>query len=69
VVRTLLDWWDAVELWLTQLSFPVQVLLATLILLPACWAASALVDRGVDRVLAAVAGRRPPAAPAPPEIE
>ena len=33
MLRDLLDWWDGVELWLTQLSFPFQVLLAVLVLL------------------------------------
>ena len=28
VVRALADWWDAVELWLTQLPFGFQVVLA-----------------------------------------
>jgi hypothetical protein len=67
VLRALLDWWDGVELWLTQLSFPMQVLLATVILLPGCWAAAALVDRGVDRVLAALGGRRSGSTDAPPD--
>jgi hypothetical protein len=66
VLRDLLDWWDGVELWLTQLSFPFQVLLAVLVLLPGCWLAAAGVDRLVDRVLAALAARR--SAPAEPPV-
>jgi hypothetical protein len=58
VLRALLDWWDGVELWLTSLSFPLQVLLAVLVVLPGCWLAAALVDNGVGRVLGAVAARR-----------
>jgi hypothetical protein len=58
VVRALLDWWDGVELWLTQLSFPLQVLLAVLVLIPGCWLASALIDRTVGAVLGAVSTRR-----------
>lgn len=45
------DRWDALELWLTQLAFPIQVLLAIVVLLPLCWGTAAVVDRGVDRVL------------------
>jgi hypothetical protein len=45
VARAVADWWDAVELWLTQLAFPFQVLIAVLVLLPACWGAAALIDR------------------------
>jgi hypothetical protein len=58
VLRAVLDWWDGVELWLTQLAFPLQVLLAVLVLLPGCWFAAALVDRVVDGVVAAWAARR-----------
>ncbi|HZG90061.1 MAG TPA: hypothetical protein VEZ42_07590 [Pseudonocardia sp.] len=66
MVRTLLDWWDGFELWLTQLSFPVQVVLATLVLLPGCWLAAALIDRGVERVVGAVAARRASPGPTTP---
>ena len=45
VARAVADWWDAVELWLTQLPFPLQVLLAVLVLLPACWGGAAALDR------------------------
>lgn len=58
VLRALANWWDAVELWLTQLAFPLQVLVAAVVLLPLCWAAAALLDRGVDAVLARWARRR-----------
>jgi elongation factor P--beta-lysine ligase len=50
-VRAVLDSWDAFELWLTQLAFPLQVLLALVVLLPLCWGTAAGVDRLVDRVL------------------
>nr|WP_211176801.1 hypothetical protein [Pseudonocardia acidicola] len=46
------DWWDAIELWVTQLAFPFQVVLAILVLLPLCWAAAGLLDRGVDAAVA-----------------
>jgi hypothetical protein len=58
VLRAVLDWWDGVELWLTQLAFPLQVLLATVVLLPLCWLAAAAIDRGVGWLLDAVGSRR-----------
>jgi len=57
VVRAIADWWDAVELWLTQLAFPFQVALAIVIGLPLCWLAAAGIDRLVDMVIAAVNAR------------
>lgn len=51
VLRAVANWWDAVELWLTQLAFPFQVLLAVVVLLPLCWGAAAGVDRVVDAVI------------------
>ncbi|MGE0296757.1 hypothetical protein [Pseudonocardia sp.] len=58
MLRDLANWWDAVELWLTQLAFPFQVVLAAAVLLPLCWAAAAGLDRGVDVVVARWARRR-----------
>lgn len=49
-MRALADWWDAVELWVTQLPFPFQVLLAIVVVLPACWALATLVDVVVGAV-------------------
>jgi hypothetical protein len=57
-VRWLADWWDGLELWVTQLWFPFQVALVIVVLLPACWWAALLIDRGVDRVSAVVSRRR-----------
>lgn len=57
VVRALVDWWDSVELWLTQLPFPVQVLLAAVVLLPLLWWVAAAADRLLDAAVAAVSGR------------
>jgi hypothetical protein len=51
VVRAIVDWWDAVELWLTQLAFPFQVALAIVVGLPLCWLAAAGIDRLVDVVI------------------
>ena len=48
--------WDAVELWVTQLAFPFQVVLAVLVVLPLCWAVAGLLDRAVDAV--ALRGRK-----------
>jgi hypothetical protein len=41
-------WWDGVELWLAQLWLPLQVLLLTVVLLPACWWGALVIDRTVD---------------------
>jgi hypothetical protein len=57
VVRSIADWWDAVELWLTQLAFPFQVALAIVVGLPLCWLAAAGIDRLVDVVIGVVNGR------------
>ena len=51
MVRAVVDWWDAVELWLTQLAFPFQVALAIAVGLPLCWLAAAGIDRLVDVVI------------------
>ncbi len=53
-----MGWWDAVELWLTQLPFGFQVLLAALVVVPLCWGTAVLVDRGVDAAAARIAARR-----------
>jgi hypothetical protein len=58
VLRALADWWDAVELWLTQLPFGFQVVLATFVLVPLCWATAVLSDRVVDAAAARIAARR-----------
>lgn len=58
MLRAIADWWDAVELWLTQLAFPFQVALAVVVLLPLCWGLSVGIDRVVDVVLARASRRR-----------
>jgi hypothetical protein len=58
VVRAVADWWDAVELWLTQLPFGFQVVLAALVVVPLCWFTAVGVDRLVDSVVDAAAARR-----------
>ena len=68
VLRELANRWDAVELWVTQLAFPFQVLLAIVVVLPLCWAAAGLLDRAVDAVAGLATRRRPaqPGSPRPP---
>jgi hypothetical protein len=56
VLREVANRWDAVELWVTQLAFPYQVVLAVLVVLPLCWVVAGLLDRAVDAV--ALRGRR-----------
>ncbi|MBN9099168.1 MULTISPECIES: hypothetical protein [unclassified Pseudonocardia] len=50
MARAIADWWDSFELWLTQLAFPLQVVLAILVIVPLCWFVSAGLDRLVDLV-------------------
>lgn len=45
MARALANWYDAVELWVTQLAFPLQVVLAVLVVLPLCFGAALLLDR------------------------
>ncbi|MFR9804749.1 hypothetical protein ACL02T_21055 [Pseudonocardia sp. RS010] len=58
MARAIADWWDALELWLTQLAFSLQVGLAILVVLPLCWAVAGLLDRAAGVVTDAVARRR-----------
>ncbi len=67
MLRELANRWDAFELWVTQLAFPFQVVLAVVVVLPLCWGAAGLLDRAVDAVALLGARRRPPGRPpAPP---
>jgi hypothetical protein len=63
VLRELANRWDAFELWVTQLAFPFQVVLAIVVMLPLCWAVAGLLDRAVDAVVL-LGTRRRPARPA-----
>jgi len=47
VLFGVLQWWDGVELWLTQLGLALQVVLLMLVLLPACWWTARVLDRAV----------------------
>ena len=60
VLREVANRWDAVELWVTQLAFPFQVVLAILVVLPVCWGVAGLLDRAVDAVVLAGLRRRRP---------
>lgn len=48
MLEWLADWWDGVELWLTQLPFPIQFALVMVVLLPICLGIALLIDRVVD---------------------
>ena len=48
--------WDGVELWLTQLAFPVQVVLVVAVIGPVCWGVAAVIDVIVERSVAARLG-------------
>ncbi len=48
MLHGLSDWWNDVELWLIQLSFPLQFALVMAILLPLCVVLAWLIDRVVD---------------------
>jgi hypothetical protein len=50
VLFGVLQWWDGVELWLTQLGLAPQVALLMLVLLPACLWAARVLDRAVGVV-------------------
>ena len=50
MTRALADWYDAMELWVTQLSFPLQVLLAVLVVLPLCFGVAVALDRAARLV-------------------
>ena len=65
MVRAVVDWWDAVELWLTQLAFPFQVALAIVVGLPLCWLAAAGIDRLVDVAIGRVPVTRNRTGPPP----
>ncbi|HEX3650276.1 MAG TPA: hypothetical protein VHV49_17750, partial [Pseudonocardiaceae bacterium] len=55
----LANWWDGVDLWLSQLAFPFQFAIVIAVLAPVCFGVALLVDRVVDLV----SGRRPAAVP------
>jgi uncharacterized membrane protein YagU involved in acid resistance len=50
VLHAVADWWDSVELWITQLAFAFQVVLAIVVLLPLCAGVAVLFDLASDLV-------------------
>ena len=48
MLHGLADWWDSVELWMTQLAFPFQVVLAVVVVLPLCAGVAVLADLVTD---------------------
>lgn len=44
----LANWWDGVDLWLSQLAFPFQFAIVIVVLAPVCLGVAVLVDRVVD---------------------
>ncbi len=48
----LANWWDGVDLWLSQLAFPFQFAIVIVVLAPVCFGVALLVDRVVDLVRA-----------------
>ena len=59
-VRGIVDGWDAFELWVTQLWFPFQVLLAIVVLLPLCAVVAVGLDRLTERFDSRSAGTSEP---------
>ncbi|GAA3241827.1 hypothetical protein GCM10017691_45380 [Pseudonocardia petroleophila] len=51
VTRAVADWYDAVELWVTQLAFPLQVVLAVVVVLPLCLLVAVALDRVSERLV------------------
>ncbi len=58
VVSWLSDWWNGVELWITQLAFPFQFAIVIAVLLPVCVGLAWLIDRVVDFVASKVSPSR-----------
>lgn len=50
MLHAIANWWDSVELWVTQLAFPLQVVLAIVVLLPLCAGVAVLFDLASDLV-------------------
>lgn len=44
----LANWWDGVDLWLTQLPFAFQFAIVVVVLAPICLVVSWAIDRAVD---------------------
>jgi hypothetical protein len=59
------EWWDALELWIVQLWYPVQIAAVIVVVLPGCWLAARLIDHVVD-IVAHLISTRPGRHPEPP---
>jgi hypothetical protein len=55
----LANWWDGVDLWLSQLAFPFQFAVVIAVLAPVCVGVAWLVDHAVDLVSGQVTRDRP----------
>lgn len=64
----LANWWDGVDLWLSQLAFPFQFAIVVAVLAPVCLGIAWLVDRVVDLVSGRVTRSRTAAEPAPEPV-
>ncbi|HEX6346671.1 hypothetical protein [Umezawaea sp.] len=65
------QWWDGVELWLTQLPFVLQFPLMMGLMLPLCLVVARLIDRAVDRASARVTPNKdaePPVGALPTDV-
>ena len=60
MLREVANRWDAVELWVTQLAFPFQVVLAIVVVLPLCWVVAGCSTAPVDAAVLLGARRRWP---------
>jgi hypothetical protein len=60
----LANWWDGVDLWLSQLAFPFQFAIVIAVLAPVCFGLALLVDRVVDLVSGRVTRPRDEPTPA-----
>jgi hypothetical protein len=54
----LANWWDGVDLWLSQLAFPFQFAIVIAVLAPVCLGLTWLIERVVDLVSGRVARSR-----------
>jgi hypothetical protein len=55
----LANWWDGVDLWLSQLAFPFQFAVVIAVLAPFCVGVAWLIDRAVDLVSGQVTRTKP----------
>jgi hypothetical protein len=57
VVDGLSAWWDAVELWVAQLWFPLQFAVVMAVVVPLCLGVAWVIDRAVDHASARLRAR------------